>query len=1313
MTVDNSQIPNLNQPESFADLWDGYENVSKATEKGVLLLKDITKFFKKRIQSEDEYSKTLSKLVLKFEPMAPDGYIGPRLKNTWDQIKLETLTHSNHHENICNNISTHIIEPIEGLIVDLEQKMKSIHVDAEKSFIHYQESVAKLKKAKQNYDRLCKDSFEITGVSKGETQKVQKRAIKAAQDVIKADKDYRAQINETNTSQKQFLTELIPKIMNDLQRLEMVRIHMVKSYFHRYFKSMESTPQKFNTETENLLNLINSINNEDEIQDFVRKSKTTHKYPKPFEYEPYLDRFTTPPPPPPPQISSPQLLSPRGDISIQHSSSSNSLPIFPTQHQLLSNKEKADNNITNSLSLSSDSLQTNLNNNGNGNGSNTPTKEKKPSGWGLKRFSTSVSSTSDRKLLNKQIQSIGLAHNGGNIFNCKIEDIMVAQKKKYPYLEIPFIVVFLKHKLVALDVFKTQGIFRVPGNVVDINSLKKRFDEGNYEVAPTENVYTIASLLKLWLREITEPLFPLTVYDQCIENSNKREKIFEIISSLPILNQKTISYIIELLQECGKSVNVEHNKMNFPNLAMVFSPCFLRCSHTDPNILLGNIFKEKEFVQNIIEHFKPLQVNDSLEGPPSSSSSSSSSSTSINQSSIESPPTSPLRSSTNSNTNKSSTPIKSPSSQQQPTPSTPSTPLSSTTNTNVKHNILSPIVEQQSPNNGKQPIALTQTYSHLNIGSVPLIINTVNNNNPNQNQNQTKQPIQSSNQTQQQQQQQQVSAPATPHTVAINPKINQIKAETITTPQKSSGDGNGLIGQSPSAHLMSPSEVKRRSNAIYLEDQERCKQRIDELHTQVNELYSDITTIESTTYFAMQSSLLITKLTKSLESFLTIDMWNLTLQDIKEAIEKNKFVSPPPINFKIPSKMPKLSPIELVQNEQSSELLRSWLSNVTLTVNRINEYLCYLGGVVIRIHSPDTLFAISNLFTDYDLSPQQNPKFVSLTLEQSTIFIQKTLALLEPLNPFTSDELNINVKVQDTITPASFSPALISDPDCNSPPTISNTSNRLLTTSGSTDFSTTPLSSSPSTSSTSLSTNNNNNNNNNNNRNLDINNSPTIVITNSTLNKSTLSTNNNPTSKLSSSSTSSTSTATTNTNTNTTTNEKIAHAIISPSSSTTSFKFDDDEDEDEDLLEINNKLHSQLTEELKKKQQQYKQLIFDVIDMIKDKKKLMNSLDLTNSDSQLDIKSIAKLSLSLKRALDNFTSESGFDIEDEQDPIINKENDSFVNLKIMTSHFISRIVVILTTILSISNEFNPTLYQLLLPFNDSNNNNNNNNENNE
>ncbi|EGC33638.1 hypothetical protein DICPUDRAFT_56354 [Dictyostelium purpureum] len=1129
--------------------------------------------------------------------MAPDGYIGPKLKNTWEQIRLETLAHSNHHENIGSNISTHIIEPIEGLIVDLEQKLKVIHIDAEKIFTLYQESVMKLKKAKQNYDRLCKDSFEITGVTKGETQKVQKRAIKAAQDVIKADKEYRGQINETNNSQKLFLSEQIPKIMNDLQRLEMVRIHMVKTYFLRYFKSLEATPQKFNTETENLLALISGINNEDEIQDFVRKSKTTHKYPKPFEYEPYLDRFSQHSQQPSPQISSPQLLSPRD------------APYFNNNFNTITQAQQtAPNHISNSLSLSSENIHntstgSTSSSGGSGSNNNTPTKEKKPGVWNLKRFSSSISN-SDRKLLNKQIQSIGLAHNGGNVFGCKIEDIMFNQKKKYPLLEVPFIIVFLKQKLISLDVYKTQGIFRVPGNVVDINSLKKRFDEGNYEVGTNENVYTVASLLKLWLREITEPLFPPTTYEQCIATT-KKEQVCELVASLPLLNQKIIGYIIEFLQEAIKPEYVETSKMGSDNLAMVFSPCFLRSPHTDPNILLGNIFKEKEFVKNLIEGLVPLEVCDSLEGPSAVT-------ISVNQLNKAVKPlvgtsSSPMKSGTEnvpqspSNTNNNNgTPTKltTPSiTQQNLQQKSLSTPLPSIKPFN--NIMLSPIIET-SPNKQHPPLSLSTSSLSSSTTSMPASN------------------ISSSFSS--------ASTSLSSSTGEImsppqHPKISQIKGEENSTPIKS---GNG---EKVPVHLMSPSEVKRRSDHRYLENQEKVKEMIDEIHTQLNELYSDITTIESTSYFAMQSSLAITKFTKSLETFLTLDMWTLTLPEIKDQIEKNKFVSPPPLNFKIPSKLPKLTPTELASNQSSIDLLRQWLINITLTVNRANEYLCYLGGVVIRIYSPESIRLIQNLFVDINLRPSvdSSNKFANLTLEQATVFIQKTISLLGPLNPFTEEELNINTKVLETVTPASFSPALLSEQDSLSGSPINLDGVNSISSSGNTKEG----SSHP----TQFNFSEDNHSTNNSGSNLSIN-------------------------------------------------------------STNSTKMMDDFDDD--IIDFNSKL--KIEEENKKQLQEYRQLIIDIVSDLKDKKKLLNQCS-ESDDSQVNIRSIAKYCLTLKRELDTFINENDLSnqIENEIDPIINKDNDSFTNLKIMTNHFIGRISFILATIKN-NSEFNPKLFELLLNY---------------
>ncbi|KYQ94173.1 RhoGAP domain-containing protein [Tieghemostelium lacteum] len=949
--------------ESFSDLWDGYEIVTKASEKGVLLLKDILKFFKKRIQSEDEYAKSLSKLVLKFEPSVMDGYVGSKVKNAWDQIRLESLNHSSYHENICQNIQTQICEPIEGLIVDLEQKLKVIQVEAEKVFLIYQESVGKLRKSKQNYDKLAKESLEVTGISKGETQKVQKRAIKAAQDVIKADKEYRNQITETNNQQKILLNENLPKIMSDLQRVEMIRIHFIKSYFLKYFKSIEGQPKLAADNDASIIQMIQLVNNEEEIQDFVRKSKQaqpSHR-PKPFEYEPYIDRYPTP------SNSNPISISPSNSFNNGYSSSPSSGSGF------LSGSSE-------SLSFSSNTGKSALL----GSGTNisnsslpepSPTKDKKPNGgWSLKRLSSSMGM--DKSKVGGGVPQAPKSP----VFNCKIDDVMMQQRQKYQNLDVPFVLVILKRKLIQLDVFKTQGIFRVPGNVIDINAYKKRFDEGNFEFSISENVYTIASLLKAWLRDLPEPLFPVPIYDQCVQNCEKTDVIMQLIQNhLSINAQKVLSFIITLLQEAIQSEHVEISKMNSDNLAMVFSPCFLRSPYTDANILLGNIIREKEFVKNVIENYKPLTLNDDLPDIQTPS---------------QTPPQSPL---INSSLQKSKSQIYQSSSSGSNTSNTPSKPIPT-------RSTLSPVTSPGgSPKtvsfdipNQPQPISPVLLSQQANNGGV-----TPSNN---------------------------------PSGILHHPKVNELKGVsaasnsplspntivTITpplTPTLKNGSSNIVVNP---IELLSPSEIKKRSNLQYTDLQEKSKELIDYTHSYINELYSDITTNEISCYYAMQSSLSIAKFTKSLENYITVEM-QLSRESIRGQIQVNKFVSPPAIQFKIPTHLPQLLPSSLVTD--SSQLLSRWLTTVTLTVNRLNEYLCYFGGIVMRIYSPDTLETITSLFESLDsIKPVDNPKYKSLTHEQADILTSRTLPLLEPLNEFTHEELNVNTNIKDTATPPPSSP---------------------------------------------------------------------------------------------------------------------------------------------------------------------------------------------------------------------------------------------------------------------------------------------------
>lgn len=90
-------------------------------------------------------------------------------------------------------------------------------------------------------------------------------------------------------------------------------------------------------------------------------------------------------------------------------------------------------------------------------------------------------------------------------------------------------------------------LFRVPGDIDDVNQLKLLAD--NWQTPEHKSDPTVpASLLKLWFRDLYEPLIPQRFYDQCIHNCDNPEISLNIIHSLPPLNRLIFSYLIRLLQ---------------------------------------------------------------------------------------------------------------------------------------------------------------------------------------------------------------------------------------------------------------------------------------------------------------------------------------------------------------------------------------------------------------------------------------------------------------------------------------------------------------------------------------------------------------------------------------------------------------------------------------------------------------------------------------------------------------------------------------------------------------------------------------------
>ncbi|XP_016297305.1 rho GTPase-activating protein 25-like isoform X1 [Sinocyclocheilus anshuiensis] len=169
-------------------------------------------------------------------------------------------------------------------------------------------------------------------------------------------------------------------------------------------------------------------------------------------------------------------------------------------------------------------------------------------------------------------KAIGSRSNG--VFGKSLSDIMVYEKKFGPRL-VPILVEKCA-EFIREHGLNEEGIFRLPGQDNQVKQFREAFDAGERPSFPCDtDVHTVGSLLKLYLRELPEPVVPWTQYQDFLDSTLMldattaagKEKLEEQISLLPKVNYNLLSYICRFLFEVQQNSKV--NKMSIENLATV------------------------------------------------------------------------------------------------------------------------------------------------------------------------------------------------------------------------------------------------------------------------------------------------------------------------------------------------------------------------------------------------------------------------------------------------------------------------------------------------------------------------------------------------------------------------------------------------------------------------------------------------------------------------------------------------------------------------------------------------------------------------
>ncbi|XP_061622654.1 PH_BCR_vertebrate and RhoGAP_Bcr domain-containing protein isoform X1 [Phyllopteryx taeniolatus] len=139
------------------------------------------------------------------------------------------------------------------------------------------------------------------------------------------------------------------------------------------------------------------------------------------------------------------------------------------------------------------------------------------------------------------------------------------------------------------------GIYRVSGVATDIQALKAAFDLNNKDVSVMMrdmDVNAIAGTLKLYFRELPEPLFTDELYPNfsggiALSDSVAKEScMLNLLLSLPEPNLVTFLFLLDHLKRVAE--NESFNKMSLHNLATVFGPTLLRPSEKDSKITINS-----------------------------------------------------------------------------------------------------------------------------------------------------------------------------------------------------------------------------------------------------------------------------------------------------------------------------------------------------------------------------------------------------------------------------------------------------------------------------------------------------------------------------------------------------------------------------------------------------------------------------------------------------------------------------------------------------------------------------------------------------
>ncbi|XP_049656933.1 rho GTPase-activating protein 27 isoform X2 [Accipiter gentilis] len=189
------------------------------------------------------------------------------------------------------------------------------------------------------------------------------------------------------------------------------------------------------------------------------------------------------------------------------------------------------------------------------------------------------------------------------VFGCSLQALCERERGTVPRFVLQCIQTVERR---GLDI---DGLYRVSGNLATIQKLRYKVEHDEHldlDDGRWEDIHVVTGALKLFFRELPEPLVPFSHFDKFIaaikmQDPTRRGRcIRDLVFSLPPAHHDTMKVLFHHL--CRVIEYKEENRMSVQSIAIVFGPTLLRPASEEGNMAMHMVF-QNQVVEHILNQY--------------------------------------------------------------------------------------------------------------------------------------------------------------------------------------------------------------------------------------------------------------------------------------------------------------------------------------------------------------------------------------------------------------------------------------------------------------------------------------------------------------------------------------------------------------------------------------------------------------------------------------------------------------------------------------------------------------------------------------